>query len=197
MKFDSPELEKFVRDLLGASPEEPLLEVYLKAKGEYVHRTVGWKRSQQQKRNWRKHRFNYEKGIKRASRRGIAKERKSTLLGDLRAMFRSLAQGEERVEIQPMEYRMFEVVGVLSEMEADLADGMTFFTLEEPYIDGKMYLEELFGATGRLKAAVLMGGKVEFSDLELVLAALGEEAVSEFLNSPIRENESLTERLLK
>lgn len=197
MKFDSPEMEEYLRNSLGAPIEAPILEVYLKAKGEYVHRTVGWKRSQQQKRNWRKHRFSYERGIKRASRRGVSKEKKSSLLGDLRAMLRAVTQGEERVEVVPMEYRLFEVVSVLSEMEADVAEGMTHFSLEESYIEGKIFSEDFFGSTGRLKEAFLLGGTVLLSDLEMVLSVLGEESVVEFLGIPVLAEEALIERLMK
>ncbi len=44
-------------------------EVYSRSKGDYINQVKNFHRSQQGKQNWRKHRFNYERGIKRYHRK--------------------------------------------------------------------------------------------------------------------------------
>lgn len=206
MRFRSKEHENLFRVIANdlESPLDSVVETYLNYKQDYVRRTRTWKKSQRTKHAWRKLRFKMRTAIRRYHRSPRARHPRRAVARAVREMrSRGFApEGDKAVRLPLYEYERHEFLRSLSLLRASLYHEASFFDLEEAQIDFGILTDEIAESVLRVEGAVIREEPVALSDLEAMLALVGEDVLAEVHGSgdpvfKLGETEALVEAVLR
>lgn len=193
MKFRDEKDKRFLYMLMGGDvsvPVEDLSETYLDSKNDYLNRMREWKRAQIQKQNWRRHRFNYRRGIERFHRNMKSPSIVDNVIFELKKNRKFLSLGEGQVRFNLREYDKQDFVRSLVLLKGLVLLESSHFQIEDEYVDFMVFTEEFCESVSKIEKAAMCGEETSGGDFELVLAVLKIEDLSE---SRVKEQQSLVE----
>lgn len=194
MKFKTEEEKAFLISTYADKGMvfEEMVEIFLKGKEEYVGRASTYRKSQQQKENWRKHRFTYRMGIQRAARQSAWRSKAGGIVSGIKRALKKF-KGEQ-VVLEFSRHGGFEFLAELVGMEAEVYTEVGYFALEEVFIEEKLFAQRFTEAIQNVKQGVFFGEPVHLGELEMVLVALGAENLGEEWKT-VGDGEALVEKL--